>query len=276
MPRTRSSPYGSTSSNAGSTCAGSNDGNGYCSSAVQQLVNNGTTFQSRYAWNINADIGILATRDTSGSARHNLSFNAAAPGTYRLNISTSRAGMVQRNSDAIGCNGQAHMTAITGTSNIALTTGSLTIAGNVDVNNGGGDANQTVSGTSAATIDRVSNGVSQAHALTFTWTGSVKSNSCEAAVRLGQGGSTTSSCGACDYPGTPSRTQANDGHFVTVAFTSFCGNGVVEGGFGEACDQGSANGSLTSCCNTNCSFKSSANTCRATVLIARRLAISPP
>src|SRR5690606_4059273 len=75
-----------STSNSGSTCSGSNNGDGYCGSSTSVLINNGTTFQSRYAWNINADVGALSTRDTSGNAQHNVSFNATAPGGYRLDI----------------------------------------------------------------------------------------------------------------------------------------------------------------------------------------------
>ncbi|HWP67074.1 MAG TPA: hypothetical protein VNO26_14345, partial [Candidatus Limnocylindria bacterium] len=108
---------------------------------------------------------------------------------------------------------------------------------------------------------RVSNGVAQSHALTFTWNGSVRSNSCEAAVRLGQQNGSTTGCSACVYPGSPSRTQASDGHFVTVTFTSFCGNGTIDG-TGEQCDQGVANGTSSSCCTSNCTFRPSGQVCR--------------
>src|SRR5262249_40438056 len=52
----------------------------------------------------------------------------------------------------------------------------------------------------------------------------------------------------------------DDGHFVTVAFTSFCGNGIVDG-IGEQCDQGSANGTFTSCCTNQCLRKATGTAC---------------
>jgi hypothetical protein len=253
---------GASVNNAGSTCSGSN-GDGFCGSSTQTLTNNGTTLATRYAWNVNADVGALSTRDETGSAQHHVSFTATAPGGYRLNISTSRAGMVQRNSDVLNCEGQAHISSITGSSNIALASGSLSISPGLDIGNGTGNNQQTLSGSSAAVINRVSNGVGQSHSLTFTWSGSVRSNSCEAAVRMGQQNGSTSGCAACEYPGSPSRTQSSDGHFVTVTYTSLCGNHVIDAAVSEACDEGSANGTFTSCCNSNCTLKSGGTTCRS-------------
>jgi hypothetical protein len=253
----------STGTTTGSTCAGANNADGSCLFSRQTLVNTGATFQSRYAWNINADVGAFSTRNTSGTATHNVSFTATAAGTYRVAIGTSRSGGLSRVNDIAGCNGSAAIGGVSGTTNFALTSGSLTLADPADIGVGGSTTSSNVSQTSAATIDRLSNGVPQNHTLSFSWTGNVRSNSCEASVRVGEGGGTTTGCSACGYPGSPARTQSSDGHFVTVNFTSFCGNGIVEGGFGEACDQGSANGTFTSCCNTNCSFKNSSNTCRS-------------
>src|SRR5581483_10204579 len=131
---------GATSSNAGSACQGSNNSDGFCGSSTSVLVNNGTTFQSRHAWNINADVGAGSTRDTSGNNTiHNLSFSATAPGSYQLNITSNRVGMIQRNSDVAGCDGQAHTSGITGTTNVGLNSGTLNTASPADIGNGGGD-----------------------------------------------------------------------------------------------------------------------------------------
>jgi hypothetical protein len=252
---------GATGGTGTSSCSGSNNADGFCGFSRQTLVNSGTTFQSRYAWNINADVGAGSTRDTSSNAQHVLSFTATAPGSYQLNISTTRVGMVQRNDDTPGCDGQAHIAAMTGSSNIALNSGGLG-TGALDVNNGGGNNQQNLSQSNSAVIGpRLSNGVGQGHSLTFSWSGSVRSNSCEAAVRLGQQNGSTTSCGACQYAGTPSRTQSSDGNFVTVTFTSFCGDGAVNG-TGEQCDLGGSNGASTSCCNSNCTFRAGGSVCR--------------
>ena len=251
-----------THSTSGSACNRSSDSDGYCGSSVGFSSGpTGTSFTSRYAWNVNADVGIFSTRDMSGTASHHVNFNATAPGSYRLNISTSRVGDLNRRNDASGCNGRADISGVTGSTNIGLASGSLGLSDPGSIGNGGSTTHVNISQGSAAVIGpRLSNGVAQAHALTFTWTGSVRSNSCEAAVRVGQQNGSTTGCSACGYSGSPSRTQSSDGHFVTVTFTSFCGNGTVDG-TGEQCDAGAANGTAGSCCSSSCTFKSNGTAC---------------
>lgn len=252
---------GGTGSTTGSSCTG-NNADGFCGFGRSTLVSNSTTFQSRYEWNINADVGIFSTRDTSGTAQHNVSVNATAVGGYRLDIATSRVGDMNRISDASGCDGAADVSGVTGSSNIALSSGSISLADPGSIGNGGGDADSPFSQSSSATIFRVSNGVAQAHSFTFTWSGSVRSNSCEAAVRVGAQNGTTTGCNACGYAGTPARTQSSDGHFVTLTFTSLCGNGALDAAAGEQCDLGGANGSATSCCTSQCQFRAAGQVCR--------------
>jgi hypothetical protein len=250
-------------STTGSTCSGANNADGYCANTVSFTVpSTGTTFTSRHAWNINADVGAGSTRDTSGNAQHNVSFSATAVGGYRLDIATSRLGDMNRNSDIVNCDGAADTSGVTGSSNVALSSGSLSLGDPGGLGNGGSTTSTGINQSSSATIFRVSNGAGQSHTLTFTWNGSVRSNSCEAAVRQGQQNGSTTSCSACEYPGSPGRTQANDGHFVSVSFTSLCGNGTVDGSVSEQCDQGAANGTASSCCTSTCQFKSSSNQCR--------------
>src|SRR5882724_2762226 len=232
---------GSTSNTTGATCSGGGSGDGDCRNSTQQLTNTGSTFQSRYAWNINADTTIFNTHDTSGSARHNVTFNATAPGGYRLDINTSRVGALGRSADASNCDGSADTSGVTGNSNVALNTGTLSLGDPGSIGTGGGDANTAFNQTSTSIIFRVSNGSTLSHSLSFTWNGAVRSNSCEASVRQGESSGTTSGCGICGYPGNPSRTQATDGHFVNVAFTSLCGNHSIDGSVTEQCDEGSAN-----------------------------------
>src|SRR5213593_625027 len=116
-----------TNSTTGAGCGGSGTGaDGDCRNTVAfSTANNGTTFTSRYAWNINADTGIFSTHDTSGNARHNVDFTATAPGGYRLDISTSRVGDLRLINDASGCSGSADTSGTTGSSNIALNSGTL-------------------------------------------------------------------------------------------------------------------------------------------------------
>src|SRR5207248_4050498 len=161
-----------------------------------------------------------------------------APGGYRLDITENRVGAIGLRNDASGCSGSADTSGVTGSSNIALNSGNLNLGDPGSIGTTGTDTNIPFNQTTTGTIFRVSNGVGQSHSLTFTWNGSVRSNSCEASVREGENSGTTTGCEVCGYPGSPSRTQSNDGHFVTVSFTSLCGNGVVDSSVGEQCDTG--------------------------------------
>src|SRR6184192_3915666 len=251
-------------STAGATCSGGGGGDGDCRNSAAFTVSCGascSTFTSRYAWNINADTTVASTHETSGNAQHNVTFNATAVGGYRLDISTSRVGALGRSADASNCDGSADTSGVTGNSNVAIAGdgGSLGLGDPGIIGNGGGDANTPYSQSGSARIFRFSGGVAQSHSLSFTWNGSVRSNSCEASVRQGESSGTTTGCDVCGYPGNPSRTQSSDGHFVTVTLTSLCGNGAVEAAAGEDCDTGIA-GSV--CCGANCKFLTSSTTCR--------------
>lgn len=140
-------------STTGSTCSGANDADGYCGNTVSFTVpSNGTTFTSRHAWNINADIGILSTRDTSGNAQHNMSFNATAAGGYRLDIATQRQGDMNRLNDAAGCSGSSDIGALTGSSNVALSSGTLSLVDPGGIGTGGSTTSTPFNQTSSATI----------------------------------------------------------------------------------------------------------------------------
>jgi cysteine-rich repeat protein len=247
---------GGSASTSGSTANGGG-GDSSVRSSTNVQVNDGTTFKTRYAWNISADTTVGSTTDSNGTAKHNLSFNVTAPGGYRLNITQQRVGIIQRNSDASNCDGAADISSVSGTfTGGSLTAGTLTLSDPGSIGNGGGDSNTPFNQTnSSAEITASSNGSAVGHSLAFTWTGTTRSNSCEGAVRLGEG-SSVSGCDACVYPGTPSRTQTSDGHFVTVVLENLCGNGVIDSG--EQCDTGLAG----ACCNTNCQFRSSTSVCR--------------
>ena len=82
----------------------------------------------------------------------------------------------------------------------------------------------------------------------------------EAAVRLGIA-CTLSGQTAGTYPGPGGRTAANDGHFVDVKLSSYCGDGTIDGTIGEACDDGANNGTAGSCCATDCTFKTAGTGC---------------
>ncbi len=241
---------GGAASTSGSTGnAGDGDGSRLSSVAIQ--VNNGAQFKTRFAWNVSSDVGVFSTRDTNGDAQHNLSFNVTAPGAYYLTVDTSRVGDMNRVNDASGCDASSDISSVSGgQSGGTITSGSLNLSDPGSIGNGGSTTSGPINQSGQARIDDTSNGVAQAHTLTFTWNGNARSNSCESAVRLGEGTS-VSGCSACGYPGSPSRSQASDGHFVTVTLTNLCGNGTVDGAQGEQCDTAIA-GSI--CCNSQCKF----------------------
>jgi len=252
---------GASATTAGSSCTG-DDADGFCGSSATIVTDDGSTLATRYAWNINADIGLGSTRDSSGAAHHNVDFTATAPGGYRLDVVTSRSGDLNRIADAPGCSGSADVGGVLGASSIALASGSLSLPDPGIIGNGDTTVNVPFSQSSGtAEIFGVSNGVGQAHALDFTWSGSVRSTSCELAVRMGEQNGTTTGCDACGYPGSPVRTQVTDGHFVTVTFTSLCGNVAIDAAVSEQCDEGGANGSFSSCCSSACQFKPDSTLC---------------
>ncbi|MGH7786892.1 MAG: hypothetical protein ACRERC_08500, partial [Candidatus Binatia bacterium] len=253
---------GGASNSSGSSCTGANNADGSCAFSTQLQVNTGAQVKSRYAWNINADVGAFTTRDTSSSAKHNVSFSATAVGGYRLDVGTTRLGDMNRVDDLLNCSGAADTTGITGASNVALGSGSITLADPGNVATGGGSTSIPFSQSSSAQIFQVSNSVAQSHVLTFTWSGSVRSNSCEAAVRSGADNVSTTGCTACVYPGSPARTRDTDGHFVTVNFTSLCGNSIIEASVSEQCDDGVGNGTAGSCCTTQCQLVTAGTVCR--------------
>ncbi len=76
-------------------------------------------------------------------------------------------------------------------------------------------------------------------------------------------GGTVDGISADDYS-TWGRSVGPDGYNSTLTFgvTSLCGNGVVDGGAGETCDQGASNGASDSCCTNICQLRTSGDVCR--------------
>jgi Glycine rich protein len=71
------------------------------------------------------------------------------------------------------------------------------------------------------------------------------------------GGGGSSYVGGVELDSTTSGLNAGSG-LVTVTY-SLCGNGVVDSG--EDCDDGAANGTTKSCCDTTCHFKLAGTAC---------------
>jgi hypothetical protein len=253
---------GPANTTTGSSCSTANSGERFCGSAVSfSTPNDGTTFTSRYAWNVNGDAGTAST--TTSTATHNLTFNATAVGGYRLDIVTSRIGDLNRVIDGGNTNSTAAISALTASSTPALSTGTLNLADLGDIGIGNFNTSSPYNQSTTASIFRVSNGVAQSHSLSFTWTGSITSNQSEIAIRMGLDNGTTAGCTACVYAGSPARTRDSDGQFVQVTLVPLCGNGTIDAQVSEQCDEGGANGTAGSCCNANCTFKTAGTFCRA-------------
>jgi hypothetical protein len=250
---------GSNTTGTTGTCGGVNDANGFCGFSVGTQTNTGAQFKSRYAWNINADTGALSTKDISGTSTHHVNVNATAPGGYRLDISTQRTGDMNRVTDTLNCDGSADTTGVTGTSNVALSSGTISLADPGSIGNGSG-TDLPYNQTSSATILQVSNGAAQTQPDLHLERRGRATPARRRFVRVCR----TSLRRAAQHvvARSPSRTDTTDGHFVTVSFTSLCGNGSVDGSVSEQCDQGSANGVFGSCCTTTCQFASSSTNCR--------------
>lgn len=197
-------------------------------------------------------------------ADYQVDFTATAPGAYRLTVGTRLKGDLNLVNDSAS-SGTADVGAVSG-----LATGGTVIGGALDLADPGSlsgslGGSAGIDASNSATIFGVSNGAPMLHSLRFQWfnfasTGGTPGD--EAAVRLG-GTSDVGTESAGDYPGVPVRTQADDGHFVTVSIESLCGNGIIDAGpsYAEDCDEGVNNGSPTSCCASNCAFKVDGSSC---------------
>src|SRR5262249_35806986 len=150
-----------------------------------------------------------------------------------------------------GSSASADISGVTGTSSGGtVESGSLDLAdpGSVSLST---SVSAGISDNSSATIFGVSDGSPVPHNLHFAFTQIVTSMSAggdEAAIRLGINSSIATET-AGDYPGSPSRTQSDDGHFVTVTLHNLCGNSLIDSGpsYSEDCDEGVNNGQPGSC-----------------------------
>jgi hypothetical protein len=250
-------PILTNSSNADEQIAGSSSTPSRERASLVELVSSPAgAFTTRYASLVTTDsdgAGASAGLETLASD-YEIDFDATAPGAYVLTVTTSVSGDMNLVND--GSSASADVSGISGTSSGGtLTGGSLDIADPGAVAGSSGTSNGIADG-GGATIFGVSDGSPVAHNLHFVFTqivGSSSGGGDEAAIRLGIASGIGSET-AGDYPGAPARTQADDGHFVTVTLTSLCGNSVIDSGpsYAEDCDEGSNNGQPGSCCAANC------------------------
>jgi len=211
----------------------------------------------------NAD-AFAGTTTITQAVDYNVNFTATAPGAYDLNMTTSLNGAFTLIADALAGSATASATAVTYTGgSLSSGTLALTSPGSLSGTNGG---NVGFVRTASATMQGLSNGAPVNHSFRFTFSATASSagglaGGDQSAVRFGEASSTIS--GAGGYPGQGSRVQANDGHFFTVSLVSLCGNGTLDAGRGEQCDEGAGNGTGTSCCTSTCQFRSAGSECRA-------------
>ncbi len=231
-----------------------------------------TSFATRYAFLVGNDrdggFQLLGNTNTQTlNSSYTISFQVTAPGAYRLNVSSLLSAEVNRRDDGGGSAG-GDLNALNGSfTGGTLQSGALGLPGTSSIGNGSGNANVVVSRSGSAVIQGVSNGSPVTHTLTFTWSNVCRSIAAilgssgeECAVKGGVSSSITGYTAGV-YPGTPARTQANDGHFITVTLDSLCGNGTIDAGL-EQCDLSGANGAGSTCCTSSCQFRPAGQTCR--------------
>jgi hypothetical protein len=235
-------------------------------SATELVSSAGGAFITRYSSlvTVDGDGASAAGGGESLFSDYTISFTATAPGAYRLTIDTHLSGDMHLVSDS------THGASVdVGAVSCTLTGGTLESGtlGLVDPGalSGLSGGDNAIDESGMGTVFGVSNGAPVSHSLRFTFSQATTTDASggdEAAVRLGAT-SHVSSETAGDYPGSPARTQSDDGHFVTVSITSLCGNGVIDSGpsYTEECDAGPQNGQPGSCCNTDCTAVTAGTAC---------------
>jgi hypothetical protein len=190
-------------------------------SQIDVLAGSATSFTTRYAAVVGADVSTAATTLLTLNARYRITFsvNANAGQAWQLMIDTARYGALTLVDDGTG-SARATLGAVTLTRSGAGTlAGSLGLAALPNLQ-GGANANQAVSQTGSAVLSGVGTGAAQSVTLNFSFSAGARSsrtgsNGDEAAVRLGLDSALTG-FSADDYPGPGSRSLAGDGHFVTA------------------------------------------------------------
>jgi hypothetical protein len=224
-----------------------------------------TSFGTRYASITSADTGVLTSPQHTQQlqSQYTITFTVTAPHTYALEVDSLLSGALTLVDDNAGTASAACSNVIGSQTGGTLVQGTLGLTGPPTLSGGAGGAT-AFSPQASAIITGTSGGVPKTHTLTFAWSTSATSSGGvgggdEGAVRLGLAGQDPNAS-ADDYPGIGQRTQAVDGHFVTVSLVPLCGDGVVEAG--EQCDEWQMNGSPNSCCNLNCTLRAAGTVCR--------------
>lgn len=220
---------GGSGDRAGSKTLAVSDAGGSAANGLGNAVDG----KSRFSWNVAADTG---TSSSAASATLNGNYSVTfsitpdnATQVYSVQIDTSLLGGLTMRDDQStidGSGGTANISNLTGNiSGGPLGTGTLSLASAASQ---GGTSNESgvqtvVSKNGVYTISGLQG--AQSYTLNFTWTSLASSPSTnflasgdEASARFGDN-NPLGGADADNYPGNPSRTQANDGHFVTVTAT---------------------------------------------------------
>jgi len=193
--------------------------------AAPDTLNSYSEFITRYAMMVAADrTPNGGSSPANMTSSYSITFTVDNPtgASLRIDIDTLRAGALTSVADT-GGNSTITLGAITGQCSGSAITGPCdggTEAGlgaPLVSQNSTGSANTPVS-QAGTTLSILTNAVTSTYVLQFDWTSSVESSQQGAAIRMGDTASISSTT-ADDYPGVDSRTQADDGHKVTVRAT---------------------------------------------------------
>ena len=204
VPARAQSISGASASTSGST-GNSGDSDGSIRSSVATQINNGTTFKTRFAWNFSADVGVASTRDSNGTAKHNLVVQrhraGRLPSRHHAGARRHRAAQQRRERLRRRRRHQQRERQPDRRHHRRGRPQSQRSRRNRQRRRRRQHAVQSERTAAPQIAADQQRRRGRAH-LAFTWNGSARSNSCEAAVRLGEG-SSVSGCDACVYPGTP-------------------------------------------------------------------------
>ncbi len=258
-------------STGASSCNASNTSERSCVFSVSGATS--ATFAgiaSRFGWGLCANPDATHDRSIDGTAQHKIDFDVTTPGGYRLDVHHSWKGLMRADSGvpfAGTSDGDVSDATAFWDGHGAAVPRPTPVLGNLKIvpglsdpghaHAGAGsleDNSDQINGDATFSIYDVSNGAARSHELTFQWTGHARGDNAYGSVRMGDGfwDSSVDTNGECDYPGSPSRSQSSDGHFVDVTVAPLCGNGQIDAEVGEQCDPTDPND--PTCCTENCTL----------------------
>jgi hypothetical protein len=194
--------------------------------SAPDVINNTVSGSTRYASVLGSDSNAanFGARGDSATTNYQVTFTVTPTNplsTYSLQIDTRRLGALV-NRDEGSASGSETISGVTGTLSSPVT-GTLNLPA-LATQSSNATVVTNINQSASAFVTGPLSGV-QVFTLNFTWTQSTNSGNNvlnggdEAVVLLGLPGTAALFGASDDYPGTSGRTQANDGHFVTVTAT---------------------------------------------------------